>query len=151
MNSGAEPRPGGGRPRGLLLIAAALVVHLLFCAQRLPLKALPARLESVAQLSRVGPVAYHLRDEPVASLEVVEFLIANTPEDCVLLFSGEDRGTLELVNALLAPRLLYIEATVPQGASSVHGRPLARARLAGRGEGVVVLESTLDSLGLRLR
>lgn len=151
MNPGAELPPDGHRPRWLPLITVAFVVHLLFCAQRLPLKALPARLESVAQWWRVGPVAYHLRDEPLASMKAVDFLVANTAEDCVVLFAGEFRGALELANALLAPRMLYDEAAVPPGASSVHGRPLARVRLEGRVEGVVVLESTPDSLRLRLR
>jgi hypothetical protein len=67
-------------------------------------------------------------------------LATNTPPNAVVLFRGDWKGLLEFAAPLLQPRWLYAAGAVAPETTTVHGRPLARGRLAaGAEEGVVVL------------
>ncbi len=116
-----------------------VLAHVLFAAQRLPTKVYGRRAEQLAHIATKGHADLLLRNRGVATLEVVQWLEANTPPDSVILYRGHWKGTIEILAALLHPRLLYFEAEAPPAATELCGRPLATGRLPGMGEGVLVL------------
>lgn len=127
------------RPLWLRLLGLALVVHLLFCVQRVETNAVPKRLEHVELIHDKGMIHFHLRRLSPESIPVLEFIEEHTPADAMVLFRGEARGLLELAAALLSPRLLYQDISAPAGAKTIHGRPVAHVTHPKLGTGTLVL------------
>jgi hypothetical protein len=138
-------------PPWRLVLGLLFWVHILFGMQRLVWRGLPDRVEAVERYATQGPVRFHLEEFYRESIPVVEFLLDGTPPDAVVLYEGEPRGVIELAVALLHPRLLLEARAAPPEATLVHGRPLARGRLPGVEEGVLVLVCTEQTLELRRR
>jgi hypothetical protein len=139
------------RPPWLRLLGLALIAHLLFCVQRLETKSLPARIDEIQEFRENGAIRFHLSKSP-ENAAVLQMIAENTPEECVVLFKGEDHGSMELAVGLLSPRLLYAESGAAPGVSMIHGLPVARAKLPNLGEGTLVLVGVdRETLRLELR
>jgi hypothetical protein len=147
-DAGNRARDLGRGWRRLLLVAVA--GHLAFGLLRLPHAAWSKRLGKIEELRGRGATEFQLASASSASRAAVSWLQTHTPPDAVILWRGEFRGIAELAPALLWPRLVYREEAVVTGADTVHGRPIARGRLAGR-EATVVLVSSATELRLEPR
>jgi hypothetical protein len=131
------------------VLELAVVAHIAFGVLRLPHAAWGKRLDQMRALEQRGAIDFHLESYGSLTVETVREL-SLLPEDSVVLWRGDHRGPIELVPALLRPRLLYAEAAVPPGATHVLGRPLARQR-SGAGERCIVLVAEGRNLRLEAR
>lgn len=107
---------------GPLLLA--LVAHLLFCGLRVPFVPIGKRASDIAAVRRDGEVAWHFRLTDPQTRELAVWLSTAMPADAVLPWRGEGRGAMQLLSALLYPRLLVFEQALPPGATHYHGRPV---------------------------
>ena len=139
--------PSVGIQRILLLL---ILVHVLLAVQRLPGKVYGRRADQLATIQSKGLVDYHLGRDP-KSAKAVQWLLDNTKPSSVVLYRGHWKGSLELANALLHPRMLYLERAAPKTKLQVHQRPLATGTLEGQGTGTLVLANDDGSLRLTLR
>jgi hypothetical protein len=142
------------------VLVALLCLHILLAVVRVPDKGFTRRAEQIEQIHREGHAAFLLGKLGATGREaatIVEHLRAQTPEDAVVLYAGSWRGIGELLGPLLYPRLLYRADAVPPEDASVHGRPLAQARLPDAGpdgrSGIVVLvqDAATQRISLELR
>ncbi len=129
-----------------LALGTALLAHLGLGLLRIPKKAWLARIAEVRRYEREGPVRFHLKVYGEESIRAIERVLEESPPASVVLFRGEWRGPLEFAPALLHPRLVVREHALPPGATSYHGRPLARDP-----EGVFVLVGRSDRILLERR
>jgi hypothetical protein len=127
-----------------------ILVHILLAVQRLPGKVYGRRADQLTAIQDKGLVNYFLGRNP-QSVKVVQWLLDNTKPDSVVLYRGHWKGSLELANALLHPRMLYLERAAPKTALKVHQLPIATGTLDGQGTGTLVLASDGESLRLTLR
>lgn len=128
---------------GLALLGA----HVLWCAARVPGRVIARRADDVASHRQLGRARFLLTRPGVAGADAVEWLLANVPDDAVVLWRGDSKGALEFAPALLRPRLLVAEAACAPEAREHRGRRLATRRDAAGTERVLVLEG----LGADLR
>ena len=132
------------------VLVALLTAHVALGVVRLPGKVWLRRTDEIAEYRRHGAARYLLDSAQLSGADQLEWLLANTPEDCIVLWKWPCTGALEFSSALLAPRLVVDERTVPAGAARHLDRPLARGTPPGSAdEGVIVLQGT-DEGGLRL-
>jgi hypothetical protein len=132
-------------------LVALVVIHILFGAQRM-YKGLERRTQQLEHIAEKGHVDFFLHRKDPAAVPLVQWLLANTGEDAVVLLRGPLwQGTMEVVAALLHPRLVYAEEAVPAGARTVHGRPIARGLRPPLGHGTLVLIDDGAHLRLEVR
>ncbi|MFQ5504799.1 MAG: hypothetical protein ACE5F1_08395 [Planctomycetota bacterium] len=140
-----------GRLRVQQALLLAFVVHLGIGVLRIPGKAYVKRLRQIQEYRQKGQVRYFMERFGSDTVDTMNWILENTPEDSVLLFRGSWRIAMEFVPALIHPRLLYAEDAVSPGASEVHGRPIARGLHPGVGRGQLVLVGRRNSLELETR
>ncbi len=138
------------------VLLATVVGHILFAVSRVPRVVVGRRLEQVADYRERGGARFHLDNKFREGAQWVEWIQQNVPPDAAVLYRGPVKGPLEFVSGLIHPRLLCDAARVPPGAETAAGRPIARGRIAGLGEGQVVLvivlgEGARDRVELELR
>lgn len=133
------------------LLIALLGIHIIWGAARIPGKVYGKRFERIRHYLEVGGPAYHLDNDYRQGAAEVRLLLAETDENCILLWRGEWRGSLEFVPALIAPRLLVAENTCPADATDLFGRPLGQGQLADGRNGIFVLVGGENRLNLELR
>jgi hypothetical protein len=136
------------RPLWLQLLGISLFVHILFCVQRVGIKALPGRIDEVSEWRDKGPIGFHFGTD-TETARTVQFLADHTPPDALILRKGLTRGLVEHAAALLAPRLLYDLTVAGPDMAYVDGRPFAHAVHPTLGEGTLVLFA-VDTHTLRL-
>lgn len=134
-----------------LLLACLLGIHILWGALRIPGKVYGKRLDLIRHYQEVGGPGYFLDNSHRQGADLLRFLLSETPPDCVLLWRGNARGTIEFVPPLIAPRLLVAEDSCPANATHLFERPLAQGQLADGKRGVFVLVGGEDHLRLELR
>ena len=116
--------------RKLLLVV--LLAHLVLGLARIPHAVIDKRQQEMAQYREKGPVRYLLETKHHSGANEVQWILDHTPENCVVLWRGNYKGSFELVAQLIFPRLLYA-AGAADGATTVHGRPVAAKVLVGLG------------------
>ena len=116
-----------------ILLLVVLVGHLLLGLLRIPHAVVNKRGDEIALHGKVGHVSYLLDTKHHKGAAQVEWLLANTPEDSVILWRGEYKGSFELVAHLVYPRLLYEESRVAPGVDTIHDRKVAAKVLVGLG------------------
>jgi len=140
------------RPTWTTLLLALLAAHVLLGAARLPGKVWARRLGDIAAYRDLGAARYFLDDGHLHGAGAIEWLLANTPPDAVVLWRGDSKGALEFAPALLAPRLVVRDDACPPHASRHLDRPLARLGGNGRQQGpVLALVGRGDDLALEAR
>ncbi|MBK8978978.1 MAG: hypothetical protein IPM29_24035 [Planctomycetes bacterium] len=150
QTSAAGLRTRTGRTRALLL--ALFAAHALWIGVRLPGKTVARRLEQVDAWQQLGAARFLLDNEHMHGGAQLEWVREHTPTDAVVLWTGLRHGAIELVQSVLAPRLLVHESACPPGAVAWRGRPLAtRMRADGTAEVVVVDALAVDRIALRAR
>ncbi|MHC5063874.1 MAG: hypothetical protein ACYTG5_07855 [Planctomycetota bacterium] len=135
-------------PSFLLLI---LIGHVLWGAVRIPSRVYERRLDKIGEYLDRGPALYHLDNDHRKGGDIIEKLLAETSEDCVILWRGNWKGVVEFIPFLIAPRLLVEAGRVPAGADQYLDRPIARGALASGETGVYVIVGLGESLELELR
>ena len=128
-----------------------LLAHVVWCVGRIPGVVFGKRIEEVREFRQQGDIRYLLARNALEGAEQIEWLRANTPELCAILFRGTRRGSLEFAAALLWPRELCAIERIASDQNYVDGKPLARGKLPGKGEGVLVLVARDHGLDLELR
>lgn len=137
-------------PTGSAVLVVLLAAHLLLSIGRLPGRVYGRRLDDVDAYRADGPARHLLEGAQLGGADVYEWLLQNTPDDCVVLWRWPADGALEFSSALLWPRLVVDERAVRDGTTHVLGRTIARG--APDGDDVVgqlVIQGT-DDAGLRL-
>ena len=137
--------------RVLLLV---LLGHLAFGATRVPYAAYAKRWREVAEWRERGEVDYQLRLTDAETARIGAWLCAAVPPDAVVLYAGESAGYLQVLAALLAPRLLVRADTVGAQAEVAAGRPIFRGRPPWLGPGPAatpVVVGQRESFALELR
>lgn len=132
------------------LLIAAVAVHVIFVIVRVPHSVFGRRSKDISDHAERGAVRFHLDNKHRQGAAAVEWILANVPEDGVVLSQGELRGALEFVPVLIWPRLL-VRSAVPKSAREFAGRPIARRRREDGHEGQVVLIGLGDALELAVR
>lgn len=127
------------RLTGKTLLLALLGAHVVLGMLRLPGKVWARRLDEIATYQQKGPAGFFLDTAHQHGAEVVEWLLANTPPDAVVLWRGESKGALEFVPSLIAPRLLVREQSASHGSARYLDRPLARLATANGELGPVLV------------
>lgn len=135
--------------RSLLLVAVSL--HVAIVVARVPGSVVLKRLAEIDAYRAAGPVRFHLDNALHQGADGIEWLLANTPEDAVVLFHGERHGALEFVPGLLYPRLMLDFHAVRRGQETALGRPIARGTLPGKGSGRIVVVGHGDRVELEVR
>lgn len=143
------PPPLRSLPARLVLVG--LILHLLFCLQRLPLRTVPKQLEQISAYQRAGDIAYHLRDYPPQTRATLERLRQMSRPEHVIFAEGAAQGVMELAVALLHPRLVLAESGYYGDLRSFHRRPVLFSQDPELGEGRVVLVARGDRLILEVR
>ena len=136
------------------LPAWLLGAGILFAVARVPHAVWSKRRDEIDLYQRLGAAGYHLRliDRSGRSARDLQWLREHTPEDCALVYAGEERGAFEFAAPLLFPRLLVRATAVAPDATHYAGRPLARATLPdGGGTGVLLLTGAVDHLTVGVR
>lgn len=110
-------------PRALVLVFAA---HLVFGGVRLFYSAYAKRYREVAEWYDRGELGYQFRFASAESTRLAQWLCDTVPADHAVLYAGEVRGRIQILAALLAPRVLVHADAVPSAATSAAGRPLFR-------------------------
>ncbi len=128
-----------------------LVVHLVWAAVRIPRSVFSKRLVEIHQFQEHGSLAFFHGKAPYQGLRDVEWLLAHSPDDCVVLWQGEYKGAFELLSCIARPRLFVHDTAVPADASMFLGRPLASGELADGRKGVYLLTANGESVELSIR
>ena len=137
--------------RGVLrLVLALVIIQLVWGVARIPHAVFGQRLEEIDAYRTEGAVRFHLGPRFGESWQIVEWLLANTPEHCALLWRGEGKGAMELVPGLVWPRLVVREDRIPGQATRAAGRPLATGSPDGEA-GTLVVVGLGAGLGLEVR
>ena len=121
---------GSGFARKLLLVI--LLAHVILGLMRIPHAVIGKRRQEMTQYREQGPVRYLLETKHHRGADEVRWILDHTPENSVVLWRGEYKGSFELVAQLIFPRLLYAEDAAGS-ATTVHGRPVAAKVLVGLG------------------
>ena len=128
---------------------ALLLAHVALGTARLPGKVCARRFEMIDDYRKEGAAAFLLGDAKLGGAAELEWVLANTPERCVVLWRWPADGALEFAGALLAPRLVVDERDVPRGATTFAGLPIATGTVPSGEHGLIMLQGT-DDHGLRL-
>jgi hypothetical protein len=108
-----------------LLLWAALAAHLAMGLGRVPASVFGKRLAEVSAWQCEGPAHYLFRTTSLTGVGAVDELLRVTPADAVIVWRGETKGPMEFAAALLWPRLLIAEQSLPADATRWQGRPVA--------------------------
>lgn len=138
------------RPTAAHVLAALVLVHVVWGLARVPGKVLMRRVADVAAYHERGGAAFFLDGKDLHGAAAIEWVLANTPAQSVVLWEGEPMGSLEFAPTLLAPRLVVHAAICPPTALAYAGRPVARAAIGDRA-GAVVLLATRNDLRVEVR
>jgi hypothetical protein len=128
-----------------LSILGMFLAHLVFGSIRLVRGAYAKRWHEVAEWQARGEIGYQFRHSDDETIRLVTWLCDSVPMDEVVLYSGEERGSIQLLAALLAPRVLVRADAVPADAERAAGGRIFRGRppwrsVAGKGVTIVVGE-----------
>jgi hypothetical protein len=134
---------------GPRLLLALLAAHLVLGVVRLPGRVWAQRVEEVGQYRELGAARFLLDRAKIGGADVIEWLLANTAADSVVLWRPPHDGALEFASALLAPRLLVLDGEVPAGATTFVGRHIAQGTVPSGERGLIIVQGT-DGGGLRL-
>ena len=144
---------GDARPRAVGMavpvLVALLVLHVAFGVARLPGRVWMRRIDEVAEYRTKGAVRFLLDSAQLGGAAELEWLLANTPPDSVILWRWPADGALEFAAALLAPRLVVDDRALPGGDSTFAGRDVARGTVPSGATGLITVQGTDDG-GLRL-
>lgn len=129
-------------PRWLLVLIA---VHIAWGAARLPTKVWGKRLEEIEQFRSGGAAQFFLENKHRSGAAIVQRIVDETTEDCIVLWRGDWKGAMEFVPPLIAPRLLVAESAWRAPSGRWSGARVARLRRSVDGpEDQVVLEGLGD-------
>ncbi len=140
-------------PSGRLgrIVLVLLLAHLAWGVGRIPSKVWGKRLDEIAEYQRDGAAAFHLDNSHRHGAGIVRRVVAGTPPDAIVLWTGEWKGALEFVAPLIAPRLLVDAHEVDPHAGTFLGRPLARLERADGNPATIVLVGSGDRVELTFR
>lgn len=130
-------------------LLALLSLHVGLGLLRLPGKVWTRRVEEVADYRAKGAARFLLDSAQLGGAAELEWLLANTEPDRVILWRWPADGALEFTGALLAPRLVVDERAVPADAATFAGRRIATGTLPSGEHGQIIVQGTDDG-GLRL-
>lgn len=133
--------------RAVLLVLLSL--HVGLGLVRLPGKVWLRRVEEVADYRAKGAARFLLDSAQLGGAAELEWLLANTDPDSVVLWRWPADGALEFTGALLAPRLVVDDRVVPDGATTFAGRRIATGTVPSGEHGLITVQGTDDG-GLRL-
>ena len=136
------------------VVVLAFAAHVVFCGVRLFYAAYAKRYREVAEWHQRGELGYQFRFASAESTRLAQWLCDTVPPDHAVLYAGEVRGRIQILAALLAPRLLVHADTVPEPATSAAGRPLFRGSppwIEPPQRGVPVVIGEVEELGLEFR
>lgn len=134
---------------GGIVLLALLFLHLAIGIGRLPGKVWARRLHEIEQYRQQGAARFLLDSAQLGGTDVLEWLLANTADDSVVLWRWPADGALEFAAALLAPRLVVDDREVPGGATTFAGRQIASGTVPSGERGLITIQGTDDG-GLRL-
>jgi hypothetical protein len=137
--------------RADLIVFGLLIAHVVIGAARIPGRVYGRRLDHIASYRKLGATRYFLDSKHQHGAASVRWILDNVPEDAVVLWRGDYKGSFEFVPPLIAPRLLVAEGSCPKGAAKHLDRPLASGTLADGRSGVIVLLALGADLELELR
>lgn len=135
--------------KGGIVLLALLLAHLAIGVGRYPTRVIGRRLAEIEHYEQKGGARFLLEDAKIAGAKQLEWLLANTNENSVILWRWPSDGALEFAAALLAPRLIVDERKVPAGASTFAGRTIAAGTTPSGERGLITLQGT-ETKGLRL-
>ena len=113
-------------------LATGIAVHCLVGAIRLP-RACVKRWADVAGIEEQGAVRWRFERAFLERHDVIESLLATTPDNAVIAFRGAPKGALEYAAALLWPRVCCFEDRLPRAETTHRGRPIAPVVLVANG------------------
>jgi len=135
--------------KGGIVLLALLLAHLAIGVGRYPTRVIGRRLAEIELYEQKGGARFLLEDAKIPGAEQLEWLLANTDKDSVILWRWPSDGALEFAAALLAPRLVVDERKVPPGASTFAGRTIASGTTPSGERGLITLQGT-EGKGLLL-
>lgn len=143
------PEPSAVSCKLCRIVVVLALAHVVWGAFRLPGKAVQRRREDIARYEELGPVDYFLKSPGWRGREAIDFVLAHSEPESVVLYDGKTQGAIEFVPGALAPRLLVAVSAMPTGAvaSTWAGLPIARARLGERKGAIVIVA---DETGLHV-
>lgn len=136
------------------ILAALVVVHIVWGLARVPGKVLARRVDDVATYRANGGPAFFLSDKGLRGAAAIEWVLANTPAECVVLWEGDPMGSLEFAPVLLAPRLVVHAKVCPPTQERYAGLPVARAAFraeTGARAGAIVIVAAKTDLHIEVR
>jgi hypothetical protein len=126
------------------ILAGALLLHVAWGVVRLP-KVHARRQDDVRAHRELGAAAAHFAANRLAGADAIPWVLASTPPDRVVAWTGSETGAIEFAAALLWPRLLVHEARLHGDQHA--GRPIATGTRDGRTGRIVI---TAERLALRV-
>lgn len=135
--------------KGGIVLLVLLLAHLAIGVGRMPSRVIGRRLDEIDLYEQKGAARFLLEDAKIEGAEQLEWLLANTAEDSVVLWRWPADGALEFAAAVLAPRLVVDERKVEPGSTRFAGRTIAAGTVPSGERGLIVLQGT-DHQGLRL-
>jgi len=120
------------RGKGLIVLAGAVVVHVVFGMARIPHAVIAQRFADVEGYRSEGDAAWLFRTAKLMGADAITAVRARTGPDAVIPIRG-DLEPLEWVPPLLWPRLCCAVERLPAGARTFAGRPIADLVLVGEG------------------
>jgi len=132
-----------------MALLALLGAHLAIGIIRLPTRVIGRRLDEIELYQQKGAARFLLDDAKIQGADEIEWLLANTDKDCVVLWRWPCDGALEFAAALLAPRLIVDERKVSRGDTTFAGRNIAVGTTPSGEHGLITLQGTTTN-GLRL-
>ena len=149
-----EPRPTSPQRSAAwrapnLVLFALLGAHLAIGIVRIPSRVISRRLDDIAQHQELGAARFLTESAKLQGADELEWVLANTPANCVVLWRWPADGALEFAAALLAPRLLVDCRQVPAGSTRFADRDIAIGTTPSGEHGLITLQGT-DTDGLRL-
>ena len=132
-----------------IVLLGLLGAHLAIGIARMPSRVIARRLDEIEQYQQVGAARFLTTSAKLHGADELEWVLNNTPPDCVVLWRWPAKGALEFAAALLAPRLIVDSRKVPQGATQFAGRPIAVGTTPLGEHGLITMQGT-ESKGLRL-
>lgn len=133
-----------------IFLLVLLGAHLALGIGRIPGRVIQRRLDEIHQYEQKGPARFLLEDAKLHGADELEWVLANTAEHSVILWRWPSKGALEFAAALLAPRLVVDERLVSPGATQFAGRTIATGTPPSCTPGLITLQGTGESRGLRL-
>lgn len=122
-----------GSSRWSAWLLAAIGLHCAVGVARIPHAVIGKRWAEVAEFGRDGEVEWRLRTARIEGAAAITTLRESTAEDAVVVMRGDLEDAIEFAPALLWPRLCCVETSLPAGADSYLGRPIAPWAIVGDG------------------